>query len=127
MPFILVFQLLVVKKIIVLNIFPLFNFEPPGYEPLKPGTFVCINLDLHLIVMMHITNCNISISGSCKEHFFLNLLNFPLPGLSPGRINFICTNLNLSFQTLSLPGSIWWNSFAEEDYNVKSKQMADAT
>jgi hypothetical protein len=25
-----------------------------------------------------------------------------------------------------LPGSIWWNSFAE-DYNVKSKRMADAT
>jgi hypothetical protein len=70
--------------------------------------------------MMHIKNCNISISGSCKELFFLNLLNFPLPGLSPGRINFICTNLNLSFQTLSLPGSIWWNSFAE-DYNVKGE------
>lgn len=49
------------------------TLDPKGYGTLVPRTFVCINLNIHITMILHGKYCKISIAGSWEEHC-LNLL-----------------------------------------------------
>jgi hypothetical protein len=87
---------------------PMFNFGPQGSSLKDAGTFVCTNLNLHIIMMLH-KYCNISNAGT---FFFKDLCNWPCED-----------QLYLYKSETPLPprtshakfGSIWSSSYAEED------------
>lgn len=86
---------------------PMFNFGPQGSSLKDAGTFVCTNLNLHIIRMLH-KYCNISNAGT---FFFKDLCNWPCED-----------QLYLYKSETPLPprtshakfGSIWLSSYAED-------------
>lgn len=93
-------------------LFPSFStLEPQGSGPVEPETFVCTNVFLHIIMILHSKNCNISISGSWLRGIFFCIHLIAL-FYTFWRINFICTNLISSSQGPPLP-YVWFHCIGQ--------------